>query len=429
MEKAVYDKIVKVLNEELVSALGCTEPIMIAYASSVAKDQLEGNVVKIKCIASKNVIKNAKSVVVPNTSGKRGIKVSLVAGVVAGKTSAELEVIAHVSNEQINEIVRLVDTMDIEVTSIDVVNSLYLEIEMHDDLGNVINLIITDQHTHVIKMELNGQEILNNNISDIKEVIYTDHEFLNVDLIYEFTLNHDPKDIKHLIENQIKYNKEIADEGIFNKYGVGVARQLLKYGPDTIENHVKAFTASGSDARMSGSVMPVITNSGSGNQGMTCSNPIFKYCELKEICDEDRYYALVLADLVTIHIKTGVTRLSSYCGAMCAAAGFSAALMFLEDKNDLEKIKMAIINTLAIVSGIICDGANESCPAKIVSGIDAAFIAFYMALDGERFEHGCGIIEDSVEQTIKNVGILARDGMRETDNVILQIMNNIREKC
>lgn len=418
-----YQNYLEILKEELVPALGCTEPISVAYGAALAAQYLENFPTKIIIKSSGNIIKNAKSVVVPNTGGLKGMQASLLAGLVGGDASLGLEVLSKITPEQIIKINELMNTGLAEIEKLDTPTTLHT-ITYATDGKDEVEVEIKDSHTNVVRISVNGENVLaTDSASSTKKV--TDRSILSVDQILDFVEIAKYDDYKDLLELQIKNNINIAEEGLAHDYGINVGRTIIKYGHGSLESKVKGMTAAGSDARMNGCTMPVVTNSGSGNQGMTCSIPIVIYAREKGIDDAKMMKALLLSNLITIHIKTGLTKLSCYCGAIVAASGSAAGFVYLENGNR-DQIKMAITNVLGNVSGVVCDGAKESCPSKMASGIDAAFQGLYLALDNEVFTHGCGFVEGDIEQTIINVGTLGRVGMKETDSVILDIMTNIK---
>jgi len=425
MEKGIMDKYIEILKEELVPALGCTEPISIAYGTSKAVKVLGKFPEKIIVKSSGNIIKNVKSVVVPNTGSLTGIKASAVIGAVGGNSDKDLEVLSDITSDDIKRTKELLDTDFCEIELLDSEASLHLVIVVKAGTDTV-SVEILHTHTNITKIIKNDEVIYYNPCdSDNFNTTMTDRTILNIKDIVDFSNNVDLNSVKYLLERQLEFNTKIAEEGLTNDYGINIGKVLLeKMGRDNFEAQIKAFTAAGSDARMAGSAMAVVTNSGSGNQGLTVSNSVYMFAKLKNIENEEMLRALTLANLVAIHIKTGISRLSSFCGAVVAACGAACAFTYLE-KGSLDQIEKTIKNLLSNVSGIICDGAKESCPAKISSSIDAALLAHYLAMDGTCVSHGCGIIDKDIENTIKNVGIVGRQGMKETDEVILGIMTQI----
>lgn len=420
-----YQDYLNILKEELIPAMGCTEPIAVAYICALAKSELNEMPKSLKLLSSGNIIKNAKSVVVPNTGGLKGMRASILAGLIGGDSSLGLEVLSKINQDDITEINKMIDTDSIVIERLETPTTLHL-IVIASSENHTVEIEIKNQHTNVVRITKDGiDQTIDHCSNEVQSEKITDRSILSVDKVLEFVEIAKIEDYKDLLDLQIKYNIEIANEGLNNIYGANVGKTILKYGNGSVESKVKAMTAAGSDARMNGSTMPVVTNSGSGNQGMTCSIPVITYAKEINATDEKLYRALLLSNMITIHIKTGLTRLSCYCGAVVAACGASAGIMYLDNGSN-EQIKMAITNTLGNVSGIICDGAKESCPSKIATSIDAALQAKYLATDDQVFSHGCGIVENDVEATIRNVGIVGRVGMKNTDDTILEIMTNIK---
>lgn len=423
-KQANYQKYLDILQEELVPALGCTEPIAVAYGAALAKKYLEGDVKLLTIKSSGNIIKNAKSVVVPNTGGLKGMQASLLAGLVGGNPDLKLEVLANITPADIKKINSLMNTGLTKIEQLKTPCTLHMIVVAENDKHHV-EVEIKDLHTNVVRISVDGKDVdLEETASAAADNQMTDRSILSIDQILAFVETAKLADYQELLDLQIKNNMAIAKEGLENDWGINVGKSIIEAGNNSLESKIKGYSAAGSDARMNGCTMPVVTNSGSGNQGMTCSVPVIVYAEENNIDYEKMMKALLLSNLVTIHIKTGITRLSCYCGAVVAASGSAAGITYLKD-GTAEQIKMAITNVLGNVSGIVCDGAKESCPAKIASGIDAALQAINLAMQDRVYSHGCGIVEGDIEQTIKNVGILGKTGMKETDNVILDIMTSI----
>lgn len=425
-DKQTIEKVVKILEEEIVPAEGCTEPIAIAYVAAKATELLERTPDSIKIYASGNIIKNVKSVVVPNSGGMVGIEVSAAMGVIAGQVQDGLMVISHVNEADMVKVKKFLENCPIETIHEKTPVKLYVRIEMTSQKDTVV-VEIKHLHTNITRIEKNGRILVNRpcNDSDFNSAL-TDRKILSIELIYNLAKSIDLELIRPLFEKVIKLNTAIAEEGIKEAHGVNIGSCILKnieqgiYGDDR-RNRCASFAAAGSDARMSGCPLPVMTTSGSGNQGMTASLPIIKYCQIKEFSDELLIRALFFSHLSTIHIKTSVGRLSAYCGAMCASAGASGALAFLIG-GDFHTVASAIINTLGNISGVICDGAKASCAMKIATGIYTAFDSATLAYHHKVLHGGDGIVGEDVEETIKNIGELAQLGMQETDDVILKIM-------
>ncbi len=416
-----YQTYLAILKEELVPALGCTEPIAIAYASAKAKELLGDFPDTITVAASGNIIKNVKGVIVPQTGNLRGIEASAILGALAGTAAKKLEVLTNVQKEDVEKTKTLLAQGICQVQLIP--NTVNLHIIVTMQKGPQSTLVeIKNEHTAISRMEKNGEILFQQETND-PELAQApiDRSLLTVADIYDFAQSAQIADVKEILDAQIEYNTRIAEEGLQHAYGANVGATLLEsYGEDII-TLAKAYPAAGSDARMSGCVMPVIINSGSGNQGMAASLPVIKYAQHLAVTQEKLYRALLISNLVAIHQKTGIGRLSAYCGAVSAACGSGAAITYLYDGN-LAQIEKTITNTLANVSGIVCDGAKPSCAAKIASAVDAAIMAHNMAIKDKSFQPGEGIVKENVEKTIQSIGKLGRDGMKETDTEILRIM-------
>jgi L-cysteine desulfidase len=415
-----YNQFVEILNSELKPAMGCTEPIAIAYCASIVKEVLGGLPNDVKIYVSGNIIKNVKSVKVPNTNGKVGIRVAAAIGLVAGDCRKELEVIANCKEEDIFKLERYIEQASINVFPTDNEHTLYIEIigTLNDD---VVKVIILDAHTHVYLVERNGKVLYLNDkkVSHPNKTI--NKSVLNIHDIIEFANIVDINDIKDVLNRQIEYNMAIANEGINGNYGANIGKTLMKYANNDILTKCKAMAAAGSDARMNGCEMPVVINSGSGNQGITCSVPVITYAKHINVIDELLYRALVVANLTTIHIKNSIGKLSAFCGVVIAGAGCGAGIAYLDGGRERE-INHTIVNALGIISGVLCDGAKASCAAKIASSVEAGMLGYFMFKDGNQFVSGDGFIKKGVENTIKAIGELARIGMCETDKEIIQLM-------
>ncbi|MGX6592684.1 L-cysteine desulfidase family protein [Cetobacterium ceti] len=426
MNNEILSSILTILNEEIVPAEGCTEPIALAYAGAKVREILGTIPEKINIYLSGNIIKNVKSVIVPNSDGMAGIEVAVALGAIAGDSSKELLVISDVKKEQLAAVKSFLNSDVINVFKADNSLKLYIKIEAFAD-GNSAMIEIKHLHTNITRIEKNNKIILDQpcNDGDFNSAL-TDRKVLTVERIYNLAKTIDINLITPIFKKVIEFNSNIATEGLNEVYGVNMGKTIMTaiekgiYGND-LKNKCAAFASAGSDARMSGCALPVMTTSGSGNQGMTASLPIIKYCLEKNISEESLIRALFVSHLTTIHIKTNVGRLSAYCGAICAAGGVAAALTFLND-GTYEEVSNAIGNTLGNLSGVICDGAKASCAMKIASGIYAAFDGCLLSLTGNVLGAGDGIIGQNIEDTIKNVGTLASKGMKQTDDVILDIM-------
>lgn len=424
-ENVKYGAYVQILKEELVPAMGCTEPIALAYAAAKAREVLGEKPDTVKIGASGSIIKNVKSVIVPNTDHLKGIPAAAAAGIIAGKPEKELEVIAEVSKEQIEEMKDFLQNADISVEYVD--NGITFDIIVTETKGESNATVrIANYHTNIVLIEKNGQVLFEEKVEGEKEEGLTDRSLLNMKDILDFAETVDIDDVREVIGRQIRYNTAIAEEGLKGNYGANIGSVLLEMEGDNIRVRAKAMAAAGSDARMNGCELPVIINSGSGNQGMTCSLPVIEYAKELNSGEEKLYRALTLSNLVAIHQKTGIGRLSAYCGAVCAGAAAGAGIAYLHG-GGYEEIAHTVVNALAIVSGIVCDGAKASCAAKIASSVEAGILGYNMYKCGQQFYAGDGIVTKGVDETIKNIGRLGKEGMRETNVEIIDIM--VGEGC
>lgn len=416
----LYKKYVEIMKKELMPAMGCTEPIAISYASAKARDVLGKMPEKVVVEASGNLIKNVKSVTVPNTEGLKGIEAAAAAGIVAGKSEKLLEVISEVSDEQKHEIKEFLEKniISVQIAQSDIVFDLIVTLTAGEDC---VSVRIVNEHTNIVTIEKNGEKLVDKPLgcgaSDSDE-----ENVLSVEGILDFAKTCEINDVREIIKRQIDYNTAIADEGIEHAWGANVGKIILNSNDkNDVRVRAKARAAAGSDARMSGCEMPVVINSGSGNQGITVSVPIIEYAKELHSTEEELYRALIMANLLGLHQKAGIGRLSAYCGAVSAGCAAGAGIAYLMHESD-RVIEHAIVNCLAITSGIICDGAKPSCAAKIASSVDAALLALEMAKQDQQFRGGEGIVKKGIENTIVSVGRLGKDGMRETDKEILRIM-------
>ncbi len=421
MKQFIYQKYLDILKEELVPALGCTEPIAIAYAAAKARDVLEEFPAKVNIYCSGNIIKNVKSVVVPNTGGQKGIVVSALAGIVGGNADEEMEVLSHLEEKHAKMIAGLMNEGIGKVIALDTAKSLHIIIEVFTSQSSA-SVEIQDFHTNIVRIIKNGKPLYEKTGCENAYLgNLTDRSILNVEHIYTFARTVPLELVSDLIRQQITNNMAIAAEGLRGHYGVDIGNTLLRNGDGSVFSRVKAYTAAASEARMSGSKLPVTTNSGSGNQGIASSVPVIIYARENAAEEERMIRALVLTNLLTIHQKTLIGRLSAFCGVVSASCSSGAGITYLAG-GTLEQIKMTITNTLANVSGIVCDGAKPSCGIKIAASLDAAIMAHLLAMDHKAYLPGDGLVKSNVEETITSVGKLARDGMKETDTQILKLM-------
>lgn len=419
-----YGSFVQILREELVPAMGCTEPIAVAYGAAKAHDVLGCLPDKVKVEASGNIIKNVKSVVVPNTGGLKGIEAATAAGIVAGKSEKILEVIASVTDSEKAAIRDYMSSHEIKVLPAegDVVFDIIITLTAGTDS---VKLRIKDYHTNIVYIEKNGQVLLDSGeVTEAgAEQGLTDRSCMSVEAIVDFVETMDVNDVRELVERQVNYNYAIATEGMTNPWGANVGKVMKNHLGTDIQTRARYMAAAGSDARMSGCEMPVIIVSGSGNQGITASVPVVEYAKELGRDHDTMLRAVTLSDLLATHMKTGIGRLSAYCGAVCAGCAAGGAICWLNG-GGVKEISDTLTNALATVSGMICDGAKPSCAAKISAAVGAGILGWNMARDNQAFLGGDGIVGDSVENTIVNVGRLGRVGMRETDKTILRIMTD-----
>lgn len=421
-------KVVKILNEEIVPAEGCTEPIAIAYVGAKAVEVLGKTPTKLDIYVSGNMIKNVKSVNVPNGGGMVGIEVSAVMGAVAGNAEAELMVISSVTPEQLEDVKDFIKNKEINVIHEKTDVKLYARVIAYNG-DESASVEIKHLHTNITKIEKNGETLINRACNDTNFTsTEEDRSILTIEGIYNFAKTVELSEIEDLFKMVVDYNSAIAKEGLNKKYGVNMGSMIREnmekgiYGSDQ-KNRSASLAAAGSDARMAGCPLPVMTTSGSGNQGMTASLPIIQYCNDNDLSCEETIRGLAFSHLACIHIKTNVGRLSAYCGAICASSAVSGALAFVMGES-LEVVSDSITNTLGNVSGMICDGAKASCAMKIASGVYAAFDSLHLSKAKKVLSNGEGIVGKDIEKTIKNIGILSQIGMEGTDQTILGIMTN-----
>ena len=417
-EDNIYQIYVQILKEELVTAMGCTEPIAISYAAARARAVLGELPEKIVVKASGSIIKNVKSVVVPNTGGLRGIEAAAAAGVVCGNENKKLEVLSEIESEDIERIKGYLGQADIKVEYQETGHTFDLSVCVYKEHSQA-SVRITDYHTNIVQIEKNW-ELIRDDLKDEK-IEKANRDVLSMENIWEFVRCADIEDVKETLDKQIECNMKIAREGIRGNYGANIGSILLKMEGDSVQVRAKAMAAAGSDARMNGCGLPVVINSGSGNQGITCSVPVLVYGESLNCDIEKIYRALLLSNLTAIYIKAGIGTLSAYCGAVSAGAAAGAGIAYLHG-GGYEKIKHTVVNALAIVSGIVCDGAKASCAAKIASSVEAGIVGYYMYLNEQEFYAGEGIVAEGIDRTIENIGILGKEGMKETNKKIIEMM-------
>ena len=420
-DSIVYQTYVRILERELVCAMGCTEPIALAYCAARARSVLGVLPERILVEASGNIIKNVKSVIVPNTDGRKGMAAAAAIGVLGGDESALLQVISNVSDAAKAELGPYLErtAIDIRFLESDCLLDMIVTVYSGETYAKVR---IANEHTNIVLIERNGEVLFEKEVTDAgeKEDDVPDYNLLTVRDIYEFACTCDLDDVRAVLDRQIERNTAISQEGLTHDYGANIGKVLLKYGQD-VRTRAKASAAAGSDARMNGCSLPVVICSGSGNQGLTTSLPVIEYA--KELnADHDRLLrALLISNLITLHAKSGIGRLSAYCGAVSAGAGAGAGIAFITGGNE-ETIAHTIVNALAISSGIVCDGAKSSCAAKIAMAVEAGLLGFEMFRNGQQFYGGDGLVVKGVENSIANFSRLGRVGMRGTDIEIIQMM-------
>ncbi len=420
MNKKDLDQLyVQILKEELKPAMGCTEPIAIAYAAAKARAVLGTMPDHLTVEVSGNIIKNVKSVVVPHTGGLRGIPAAAAAGTVAGDADAELEVLSHVTEQQILDIGTFLQNTPVEVRFADTGHVFDIMITARRGTDSSFVRIV-DYHTNLVSIRRNKETLLEKEIVTREDGL-TDRSCLTIEGIVDFADRVDVEDVREVLERQIEYNIAIAEEGLRRSYGANIGKTVLRGRENDINYKMRAWAAAGSDARMNGCEMPVVINSGSGNQGITASVPVIIYARETGKTQEELLRALCVSNLVTTHLKTGIGRLSAYCGAVSAGCGAGAGIAYLKGGR-FEMIAHTVVNAVAVDSGIVCDGAKASCAAKIAAAVDAGLLGLAMYEDGNQFFGGDGIVKRGVENTIASVGRLARFGMEQTDREIIQLM-------
>ncbi len=417
-EDSLYSIYVQILKEELVMAMGCTEPIAISYACAKATQVLDHLPDRIVVKASGSIIKNVKSVIVPHTNGLKGIEVAAAAGALYGDADAKLEVLSSATREQIEELPEYVQNTNITVQHIEQGHVFDLEIHVYYEQEHA-SVRIVDTHTNIVQIEKNWQVIFEDKTTSLE--LKADHSALIMKQIWDFSQTVDIDDVKEILDRQITCNMAIANEGIHNSYGANIGHVILNMDSDCVKTKAKAYAAAGSDARMNGCELPVVINSGSGNQGITCCVPVVVYAKELDCTQEQLYRALVLSNLTAIYIKTGIGTLSAFCGAVSAGAAAGAGVAYLHN-GTYKEIQHTIVNALAILSGTICDGAKASCAAKIASSVDAGIMGYYMYKNKQQFYAGDGIVAHSVDETIQNIGTLGSQGMLQTNDKIIEMM-------
>ena len=420
-----YKSYVTILQEELIPATGCTEPIAIAYVAAVARETLGSGLPESSTLeACGNIIKNVRSVVVPNTGGRKGIETAVAAGFLSGDPDKVLEVLSSATEEQKAQIDPYLLAHPVQVVPARTDKTFYLKLTIRGR-GDTVSVTLEDYHTNITRIEKNGAIVFEKAAQTLEADADPKRKLLNVKDIVDFADTVKIDEVRAVITRQIQFNTAIAQEGLTGRWGAQIGRILMENAGDDTGTRAKALAAAGSDARMSGCEMPVIIVSGSGNQGMTASLPVISYGESIHCCRERLIRALVVSNLVTIHQKTEIGRLSAFCGAVSAGCGAAAGIAYLHG-GDFDVIAHTIVNTLAIASGMVCDGAKPSCAAKIAVAVDAGLLGYRMYLHGQQFRDGEGIVVKGVDNTIHNVGRMAHEGMRDTDREIIEMMTEKR---
>lgn len=420
MEKNIYDAYVGILKEELIPAMGCTEPIAVAYAGALARKALGALPERVSLCVSGNIVKNVKSVIVPHTGGRKGLKVAVAVGICCGDADQELEVISGVTEQQLKELDQYLEQVEVKIT--ESIANCPFDIQVtayHGDDCAYARII--GHHTNVVSVKKNDNVLVDVPFQDDVVQAPENRKLLDVAHIVQFADEVEIPDVQEVLQRQIDYNMAIAQAGMDGSYGATIGKILLKSYGNCIQNRAKAWAAAGSDARMCGCELPVVINSGSGNQGMTASIPVIIYAREMGMTQEALYRALVVSNLVTIHLKTGIGSLSAYCGATSAGCGAGAGICYLYGGR-FDQISHTIVNALAINSGMICDGAKASCAAKIASAVEAGLLGMQMNMHDSQFFGGDGIVIKGVENTIRAVSQIAREGMRGTDQEIIHLM-------
>lgn len=425
MNRKIYNEYVTILESELVPALGCTEPIALAYAAAKAKEVLGKMPDHITMRCSGNIIKNVKGVKVPNSGGMKGVEAAAVLGITGGDPSQALEVLEHVTDREIDEAEKLLKAGFCDCVLKDDVANLYIEayaVCKKTEKSEAL-VVIEDEHTNITHIEKDGQVLFHKEKKEYcqEREKTPDKSLLNLEDIITFANEVQITDVEKVLGRQIKYNTRIAEEGLRNPWGAQVGRVVLEEFGEDVKWRAVAKASAGSDARMSGCALPVIINSGSGNQGMTCSLPVIEFGKELKKSKEEIYRALCVSNLVALNQKKYIGSLSAYCGAVCAAAGAGAGITYLCG-GTLEQIENIVVNTIADAGGIVCDGAKPSCAAKISTALQAAILSHKMAMRGLTFARGEGLVMDCPEDTIKAVGYVGRAGMKQTDVEILNLM-------
>ena len=420
LDRKVYQAYLDVLRQELVPATGCTEPIAIAYAGAIARKTLGQVPEQVELIVSGNIIKNVKSVVIPHSNGRKGLEAAVAAGIICGRPELELDVLSQTSPEDLQQLDAFLAGNRVQVRPSQAECPFDIQVKLTAGQDNAYVRII-GSHSNVVQVQKNGQPLVDHPFSTQGVSADENHRLLNVKDIVTFADTVDLDEVRPILQRQIDDNMAIAQAGLTQNYGANIGKILLRSYGNSVHNRAKAWAAAGSDARMNGCEMPVIINSGSGNQGITASVPVIVYAKECDVSQEQLYRALVVSNLTAIHLKAGIGSLSAYCGATSAGCGAGAGVCYLYG-GKYKEISHTIVNALAINSGMLCDGAKASCAAKIASAVEAGLLGMQMYLHNSQFYGGDGIVAKGVENTIRTVSTIAREGMRSTDAEIIQFM-------
>ncbi len=420
-----YKAYLRIIKKELVPSMGCTEPIALAYCAALCKDVLGkevsvNEIEKVNVFSSGNILKNVKSVIVPNSGNKKGIEVATAIGICGGKSENGLEVLAEITDEERKTTELFLKKVPVNIEVIKDEENLNIIVEIISAKGEA-KVQIVKEHTNVVYIEKNGEPLKGELAKVIEKNTDSDYELLSIKDIYDFALSVKIEDVEEVISKQIEYNTQISKEGMKKNYGACIGKQLMEFSENNIKECAKAEAAAASEARMNGCDLPVVIVSGSGNQGIAASLPVIAYARSLGVPKEKLIRALIISDLFTLYQKKFIGRLSAFCGVVSAGAGASAAIAYLNDE-EYDAVVQSLINTLGIVSGMVCDGAKSSCAAKMASAIDAGIMGYEMSKRGKSFYGGDGLIADDVENTIRNIGRLAKEGMYETDKEIMEMM-------
>lgn len=420
----LYTQHLNILREELVPAMGCTEPIAIAFGAAKARAVLGELPDRVEVQVSANLIKNSKSVVVPNTGGLKGIAAAVVAGIVVGDADKSLQVLSTITPDQHKGVQRYLDQGRVDVQALESEHTFDLKITVFNK-AECATVRISRYHTNIVSITKNDEILFEHKDADAQPVgtVHTDRRCLSITSIIDFAESVEISKVQNLLEQQITYNSQIADEGLAGEWGANIGSTLMDVWGNDVKVRAKARASAGSDARMSGCELPVMIVTGSGNQGITVSVPVIEYARELGSSHENLLRALILSNLVAVHLKSGIGWLSAYCGVVSAGAAAAAGIAWLHGGGQ-DVINQTLINSLGSVSGIICDGAKPACASKIAASVEAGILGFYMAKGGHHFKGGEGIVKDDIESTIANVAKLGHDGMRETDKIIINMMLN-----